>query len=163
MSLWSCKKKRRKSGVEDIRHKTNPGLETKEIKRRVRDIIDPNRDLGHVDGKKKPGVEHGAALGGDTASKVTSQNNLATGRPVDINAGGTRDAVHSSAHGGAEDEIIDHEELSLEAQPGGKRYKVAERQRGSVGEETGTEGVICDTVRDEKKQNPDGTICDDCS
>jgi predicted Rdx family selenoprotein len=26
--------------------------ETKELKRRVRDIIDPNRDLGHVDGKK---------------------------------------------------------------------------------------------------------------
>lgn len=27
--------------------------ETKELKRRVRDIIDPGRDLGHVDGKKK--------------------------------------------------------------------------------------------------------------
>ncbi|KUJ21124.1 uncharacterized protein LY89DRAFT_681731 [Mollisia scopiformis] len=26
--------------------------ETKELKRRVRDIIDPSRDLGHVDGKK---------------------------------------------------------------------------------------------------------------
>ncbi|KAK6351504.1 hypothetical protein TWF718_004662 [Orbilia javanica] len=27
--------------------------ETKELKKKVRDIIDPNRDLGHVDGKKK--------------------------------------------------------------------------------------------------------------
>jgi len=27
--------------------------ETKELKRRVRDIIEPGRDLGHVDGKKK--------------------------------------------------------------------------------------------------------------
>lgn len=27
--------------------------ETKELKKRVRDIIDPTRDLGHVDGKKK--------------------------------------------------------------------------------------------------------------
>ncbi|KAK6361250.1 hypothetical protein TWF730_004992 [Orbilia blumenaviensis] len=26
--------------------------ETKELKKKVRDIIDPNRDLGHVDGKK---------------------------------------------------------------------------------------------------------------
>lgn len=26
--------------------------ETKELKRRVRDVIDPKRDLGHVDGKK---------------------------------------------------------------------------------------------------------------
>jgi len=26
--------------------------ETKELKKRVRDIIEPNRDLGHVDGKK---------------------------------------------------------------------------------------------------------------
>jgi hypothetical protein len=29
-----------------------PCLETKELKRKVRDIIDPKRDLGHVDGKK---------------------------------------------------------------------------------------------------------------
>ncbi|TVY21910.1 hypothetical protein LARI1_G000361 [Lachnellula arida] len=28
--------------------------ETKELKRRVRDIIDPSRNLGHVDGHKKP-------------------------------------------------------------------------------------------------------------
>jgi hypothetical protein len=27
--------------------------ETKELKKRVRDIIEPGRDLGHVDGKKK--------------------------------------------------------------------------------------------------------------
>jgi len=26
--------------------------ETKELKRRVRDVIEPGRDLGHVDGKK---------------------------------------------------------------------------------------------------------------
>ncbi|EGX47654.1 hypothetical protein AOL_s00083g162 [Orbilia oligospora ATCC 24927] len=34
--------------------KSNGGFpETKELKKKVRDIIDPNRDLGHVDGKKK--------------------------------------------------------------------------------------------------------------
>ena len=33
--------------------KTEGGFpETKELKRRVRDCIDPERDLGHVDGKK---------------------------------------------------------------------------------------------------------------
>lgn len=33
--------------------KTDGGFpETKELKKRVRDIIDPGRDLGHVDGKK---------------------------------------------------------------------------------------------------------------
>ncbi|KAH8155645.1 uncharacterized protein LAJ45_00655 [Morchella importuna] len=31
--------------------------ETKELKKRVRDVIDPSRDLGHVDGKKKPSTE----------------------------------------------------------------------------------------------------------
>ncbi|KAK6503453.1 hypothetical protein TWF481_008469 [Arthrobotrys musiformis] len=32
--------------------------ETKELKKKVRDIIDPNRDLGHVDGKKKPTADN---------------------------------------------------------------------------------------------------------
>ncbi|KAI5845194.1 Rdx family-domain-containing protein [Morchella snyderi] len=31
--------------------------ETKELKKRVRDVIDPSRDLGHVDGRKKPSTE----------------------------------------------------------------------------------------------------------
>lgn len=31
--------------------------ETKELKRRVRDVIDPSRDLGHVDGHKKEQTE----------------------------------------------------------------------------------------------------------
>ena len=39
-------------------------VETKELKRRVRDIIDPGRDLGHVDGNKGkgglPAEEHAA-------------------------------------------------------------------------------------------------------
>lgn len=41
-------------------------VETKELKRRVRDIIDPTRNLGHVDGHAKatletPGLETGSA------------------------------------------------------------------------------------------------------
>jgi len=36
--------------------KTESGFpETKELKRRVRDIIEPGRDLGHVDGNKRKG------------------------------------------------------------------------------------------------------------
>jgi len=31
-------------------------VETKELKRRVRDCIQPGRDLGHVDGKKTAGT-----------------------------------------------------------------------------------------------------------
>ena len=43
---------------------SNFWIETKELKRRVRDIIEPNRDLGHVDRKKAkgdlPAAEHTA-------------------------------------------------------------------------------------------------------
>ena len=67
------------------KHKTNPPSfpETKELKKRVRDLIDPSRDLGHVDGKKKSvpaasGTKRtdSAAEAGErarpTGSKVTS-------------------------------------------------------------------------------------------
>lgn len=40
------------SHVVDIRERLTMWAETKELKRRVRDVIDPKRDLGHVDGKK---------------------------------------------------------------------------------------------------------------
>ncbi|MCJ1303681.1 hypothetical protein MMC08_006491 [Hypocenomyce scalaris] len=64
--------------------KTEGGFpETKELKKRVRDLIDPSRDLGHVDGKKKSvpaasGTKRtdSAAEAGErarpTGSKVTS-------------------------------------------------------------------------------------------
>jgi hypothetical protein len=35
-----------------LRDTNHSYIETKELKKRVRDVIDPKRDLGHVDGKK---------------------------------------------------------------------------------------------------------------
>jgi hypothetical protein len=42
--------------------------ETKELKRRVRDIIDPGKDLGHVDGKKIAGAAEGGTSTGNFAA-----------------------------------------------------------------------------------------------
>jgi hypothetical protein len=57
---------------------------------------------------------------------------------------------------------LEHEEKSLEAQPGGGRYQRVARDTGNMEDETGTKGVVCDTTHDERKRNPDGTICEDC-
>lgn len=47
-----------------------PGAETKELKRRVRDIIDPGRNLGHVDSHNKPAVTPAAGEGDEGVVKV---------------------------------------------------------------------------------------------
>ncbi|KFZ10035.1 hypothetical protein V502_08362 [Pseudogymnoascus sp. VKM F-4520 (FW-2644)] len=152
--------------------------ETREIKRRVRDIIDPNRDLGHVDGRKKAvastaetptpeaikattglagptGLAVPTAHAGPAAPEVSLRDFIATGVA-------TGD-VNSSGRGGAEEEVLEHDELTLEAQPGGGRYKRPAAETGNMEEEVGIKGVVCDTAYDEKKRNLDGTICEDCS
>ncbi|KFY07828.1 hypothetical protein V492_06788 [Pseudogymnoascus sp. VKM F-4246] len=169
--------------------KTEGGFpETKEIKRRVRDIIDPNRDLGHVDGKKKaiatsaetPTPEATTTtIGGSTGAATSTVPTISTPRTISTTHEGpaapevslrdfiaTKIAVgdaHSSGRGGAEEEILEHDALSLAAQPGGGRYKRAVGETGSMEEEVGTKGVVSDAAYDEKKRNPDGTICEDCS
>jgi len=49
--------------------------ETKELKKRVRDIIDPGRDLGHVDGKKKSNITAESPAGDDKAGGQTEAGN----------------------------------------------------------------------------------------
>jgi len=63
--------------------KTEGGFpETKELKKRVRDIIDPGRDLGHVDGRKKtPTLAAGETstenqLSGTEVAGVTSSGGI---------------------------------------------------------------------------------------
>lgn len=58
---------------------------------------------------------------------------------------------------------MEHDERSLEAQPGGGRYKGVAGETETMEEELGTKGVVCDTTHDERKRNLDGTICEDCS
>lgn len=70
--------------------------------------------------------------------------------------------ANSSGRGGAEEEVQEHEEMSLEAQPGGGRYKTVEGEYGRGEEETGAGGVVSDAVRDGMERHPDRTICDDC-
>ncbi|KFY73387.1 hypothetical protein V499_06523 [Pseudogymnoascus sp. VKM F-103] len=155
--------------------KTEGGFpETKEIKRRVRDIIDPNRDLGHVDGKKKaisPSAEtptlEATTAAPATTTAATSAYLGSTGPEVSLRdfiaAGASTGDVTSSGRGGAEEEVLEHDQLTLEAQPGGARYKRVAGETGIMEEEVGTKGVISDTAYEERKRNPDGTICEDCS
>ncbi|KAL2074516.1 hypothetical protein VTL71DRAFT_8294 [Oculimacula yallundae] len=66
--------------------KTEGGFpETKELKRRVRDIIDPKRDLGHVDGKKNASAnpESSASTSISTPlSQLTPQTTGSTNAPI---------------------------------------------------------------------------------
>ncbi|KAI9055299.1 hypothetical protein LZ554_000259 [Drepanopeziza brunnea f. sp. 'monogermtubi'] len=59
--------------------------ETKELKRRVRDIIDPKRDLGHVDGKKstpKPEPTSTQPISTTSQDPLPQNTNTNTGTPV---------------------------------------------------------------------------------
>ncbi|KAG4416834.1 hypothetical protein IFR04_010030 [Cadophora malorum] len=59
--------------------------ETKELKRRVRDVIDPKRDLGHVDGKKStPSNQESSTQQSSEPSsqEPTPQNTTGTNTPL---------------------------------------------------------------------------------
>lgn len=94
------------------------------------------------------------AYASSTSPEVTLRDFIAAGNAVGDST--------SSGRGGAEEEVLEHDEITLEAQPGGARYKGAVVDTEVVDEDTGTRGVVCDTAYDEKKRNPDGTICEDC-
>lgn len=123
--------------------KTEGGFpEVKELKRRVRDCIDPSRDLGHVDGKK--------AISSATTIPAASTSEFAsTPKPSPDT---TTIATSPAAHGATEDEILTHSIQSLEVQPGSGIHGTATPVRGG-GEDVGG---------DDRKRNPDGSVCEDC-
>ena len=61
--------------------------ETKVLKQRVRDHIDPNRDLGHSDKHGKKKVEEGKAEG--KAKEKTDEKEVSEGVEVKRNPDGT--------------------------------------------------------------------------
>lgn len=61
-----------------------------ELKKRVRDVIDPGRDLGHVDGKKKPITEPVVPMVSGKQTEEMQQVNLACA-PKGDNSGGCED------------------------------------------------------------------------
>jgi len=164
-------------------------LETKELKRRVRDIIQPARDLGHVDGKKKSNVP----------SSTLSQPPPSTSSPTTRDTSITRDSSstwdtsiktpQSSATAWESEKSVTEAEaekdlteeidrkvhelmISLNQRPAAiNRVKETEGGGGEgerkftpmdvdVKEEGGDkEGG----EKEEVKRNPDGTICEDCN
>ena len=121
----------------------NPSLtqpsETKELKRRVRDIIEPGRDLGHVDGKKKSAVVQ-------TKPESTHVSQPPNGEAMlDVEQGeeftGKRPpAVHR-----------------VMQQEGKRKFTPMDLdQKNSMSEGLGESG-------EQIKRNPDGTVCEDCN
>jgi hypothetical protein len=53
--------------------------ETKELKRRVRDVVEPGRDLGHVDGKHTKKTEENKAAQPQQAEEKAVQGEASQG------------------------------------------------------------------------------------
>lgn len=122
--------------------KTEGGFpEVKELKKRVRDCIDPFRDLGHVDGKK-------------SVPSTTTSNP----EPAASDAASVVEATSPTSHGHNEDEAQAHLKQNLEHQPGSGMHGTATPVRG--GQEELVVGGKVD--RDDRKRNVDGTVCEDC-
>jgi len=112
--------------------------ETKELKRRVRDIIEPGRDLGHVDGKKH-----------SVNPTTPTENPIKDG-----------DAAEDGVKVGDEKEPaqIPHAISRLQEQEPESERKFTPMDVDSVDikdERGGVESGI--------KRNPDGSICEDCN
>ena len=60
----------------------NDIAETKELKKRVRDIIEPGRDLGHVDGKKSAAPSAKAISGEENRGISMEEVNMNLGGNV---------------------------------------------------------------------------------
>lgn len=114
----------------------------------MRDCIDPSRDLGHVDGKK-------AIPSATTIPAASTSEFASTPKPA---PGTTTTATSPTAHGATEDEILAHSIQSLEVQPGSGMQGTATPVRGG-GEEVGGDGKV---EGDDRKRNPDGSVCEDC-
>jgi len=133
----------------------------------VRDLIDPARDLGHVDRAKPVPSPQGA--------QARPASPIALGAHPVVGAGGAEDRLAaelvagagartgSIGRGGAEEEELEHEEMSLRVQPGGERYERVGEEGGGGEEETGV-GVPPGGAGEGEagKRNFDGTVCEDC-
>lgn len=103
--------------ILNFRYTSNTSTEVKELKRRVRDVIDPNRGLGHVDGNKKP---------------VT--NNAPAPAPA---------TVTSPSHIKSEEAAQEHSRRNLEEQPGGRRHSVPDSVAAAAATSIPA-GEVCD-------------------
>lgn len=118
--------------------KTENGFpEVKELKRRVRDVIDPNKDLGHNEKGRKKSAGTTAVRESDSLAKSSA----APGR------------------GGAEEELEAHGRRSLEVQTGGNRHGAETPVTG--GDEEIKLGKIWGKG-DGVERDADGRVCEDC-
>jgi hypothetical protein len=121
--------------------------ETKELKRKVRDIIEPGRDLGHVDGKK-------TVVATKRSGPVSEQENL-HGNQTIHQTGELKKAI----------------DLGQEMQEHPAIPNPLTKEQGFHGTPTLAEVDINDDSLDPKnktpggkiKRNPEANICEDCN
>lgn len=121
--------------------------ETKELKRRVRDIIEPGRDLGHVDGKK---TVVATKRSGPASEQENLHGNQTTHQIVEL------------------EKALD---LGQETQERPTIPNPLTKEQGSHETPTPAEVDINDDSLDPKnktrggkiKQNPDANTCEDCN
>lgn len=132
--------------------KTDGGFpETKELKRRVRDVIEPERDLGHVDRDYPRKTEGGGDMADQkTETKQTESTGAGTGtgpalpRPRDIAA-----RAHTLTHPNGAPEPVGHQwgtkddDRKVPAGIGGKKPIVPKPPTKADGDDKGT-GEKCE-------------------
>ncbi|KAH6720101.1 selT/selW/selH seleno protein domain-containing protein [Leptodontidium sp. MPI-SDFR-AT-0119] len=113
--------------------------ETKELKRRVRDIIDPKRDLGHVDGKKSTSTNAEPS----TATSASASSNPSSQEPTPQNTTGTNTPIprainrlHAAVSG--DERKFTPMDVDVNSRPGSSRGDVA----GELGGEGGGGEVL---------------------
>lgn len=125
--------------------------ETKELKKRVRDIIDPGRDLGHVDGKKKSVAAPSSVATEDTESVFSNQASSTAASTIHGDedsqpSEGPRPKAITRLTGGDGGSVTRGERKFTPMD-----VDIAEA-RGRVSEQD--DGI---------KRNDDGSICEDCN
>jgi hypothetical protein len=115
--------------------------ETKELKKRVRDIIEPGRDLGHVDGKK--------SLAGATASEHGHQGSKAH---EDCDKSETQNQETDAHEKVRRPRAISKVQINSQE----SERKSTPMDVDGIDTKNGKRGI-------EVKRNLDGSICEDCN
>lgn len=134
---------------------TNISAETKELKKRVRDIIDPSRDLGHVDGKKKSTVAETTSSSTSEAAPSGVQTPMIEQYADGVNQAQSQE-IETSLPKAIRPSALSRLTGETEA---GRKFTPMDVDTAVVAGEQNMQYVDADGV----KRNADGSICEDCN
>lgn len=125
--------------------------ETKVLKQRVRNVIDPTRDLGHVDGKKKSVV---VIQEDDSPSNQASQ----AATPQEYESQGQDSGLQQEEQKQPARRPRAISNLQAAVGDGERKFTPMDVDGAEMAYERG-EG---EQREEQVKRNPDGSICEDC-